>query len=55
MTCVVSMISLLRANGFNQNVFDYWGSAWMLSWIIAFPVLLVILPIVRKIVSLIVE
>ncbi len=55
MTLLVSLISLIRAKGFNLNIIDLWPSAWMISWAIAFPILLLILPLVRKIVSIIVE
>lgn len=55
MTCIVSAVSVVRANGFNAEFFHLWPSAWAFSWMVGFPVLLCVLPIVRKIVSLIVE
>lgn len=55
MSCLVSMISTLRAYGFADFDFGTWVQAWGLSWIVAFPALFVVLPIVRKIVAAMVE
>jgi hypothetical protein len=55
MSCLVSLISTLRAYGFAQFDPGTWMQAWGLSWIVAFPALFVVLPFVRKIVGMFVE
>jgi hypothetical protein len=55
MSCIVSLISTLRANGFGGFGVSGWLQAWGLSWIVAFPTLFVVLPLVRKIVAAVVE
>jgi hypothetical protein len=55
MSCLVSMISTVRAYGFADFDLGTWLQAWGLSWIVAFPSLFVVLPIVRKIVAAMVE
>ncbi len=55
MTCIVSVVSILRSQGFDMNFFHVWPSAWGISWLVAFPVLLLVLPLVRRIVSATVE
>jgi hypothetical protein len=55
MSCVVSLISTLRAHGFGGFEIGGWLQAWGLSWVVAFPTLFVVLPLVRKIVAAIVE
>jgi hypothetical protein len=55
MSCIVSLVSTLRAHGFEGFAFGGWLEAWGLSWIVAFPTLLLVLPAVRRIVSALVE
>jgi hypothetical protein len=55
MSCIVSLISSLRAYGFEQFSFATWMQAWGLSWALAFPSLFLVLPVVRKIVGAFVE
>jgi hypothetical protein len=55
MTCVVSLISVLKTGGLQPELLTIWLKAWGLSWLVAFPVLLVVLPLVRRIVGLLVE
>lgn len=54
MTCIVSAVSVLHAEGFTARFFTVWPGAWVLSWLIAFPVLLLVLPLVRRLVRLLV-
>jgi hypothetical protein len=37
MTCVVSAISILRAQGLTAPALAMWPSAWALSWLSPFP------------------
>jgi hypothetical protein len=55
MSCLVSLISTLRAYGFAGFEAGTWLQAWGLSWIVAFPALFVVLPVARKIVGAVVE
>ncbi|MBY5769440.1 DUF2798 domain-containing protein [Rhizobium laguerreae] len=55
MTCVVSAISIVRAQGLTAPALAMWPSAWALSWAIAFPVLLLMLPVVKRVTAVIVE
>ncbi|MBB3917040.1 DUF2798 domain-containing protein [Rhizobium fabae] len=55
MTCVVSAINILRAQGLTAPALAMWPSAWALSWAIAFPVLLLVLPVVKRLTAIIVE
>lgn len=55
MTCVVSLISVLRSNGFDSRVLELWPSSWLLSWLIAFPVLMVAAPVARRIAAALVH
>jgi hypothetical protein len=55
MSCLVSLISTLRAYGFADFAVSMWMQAWGLSWIVAFPALFVVLPLVRRIVGAFVE
>jgi hypothetical protein len=55
MSCIVSLISSLRAYGFAEFSIATWMQAWGLSWALAFPSLFLVLPVVRKIVGAFVE
>jgi hypothetical protein len=55
MSCLVSLISTLRAFGIAEFHASTWLQAWGLSWLVAFPALFVVLPIARKIVGVFVE
>jgi hypothetical protein len=55
MSCIVSLIATLRANGFGAFEVGGWLQAWGLSWIVAFPTLFLVLPVVRRIVAAVVE
>ncbi len=55
MSCIVSAISVIRAQGLNADFLHIWPSAWAFSWLVAFPLLFVVLPMARRIVALIVE
>jgi hypothetical protein len=55
MSCIVSLISSLRAHGFADFSAAIWMQAWGLSWLVAFPALFLVLPVVRKIVGAFVE
>lgn len=55
MSCIVSLISMLKNTGFSGFELPIWLGAWGLSWVVAYPVLLLILPLVRKLTSFIVE
>jgi Protein of unknown function (DUF2798) len=55
MSCVVSLISTLKAFGFSEFQIGNWMQAWGLSWLVAFPTVLLVLPVVRRIVGLVVE
>lgn len=48
MTCIVSMISTVRAVGIGPDLVAIWLQSWALSWAVAFPTLLVLLPLVRR-------
>lgn len=55
MTCVISLISTLRALGFVQGFLGIWLGAWGLSWLVAFPTVMVVLPLVRRMTATLVE
>lgn len=55
MSCVVSLVSTLRALGFADFQTVAWLQAWGLSWLVAFPALFIVLPLVRKIIGALVE
>lgn len=55
MTCIVSAVSVIKAQGLNAAFWHDWPGAWAFSWLVAFPCLLVILPMTRKLLSHIVE
>ena len=48
MTCIVSLVSSVRAMGWTSGSLRVWLQAWGLSWLIAFPTLLLVLPLVRR-------
>lgn len=51
MTCIVSAVSVLRAQGLSGQFLHVWLPAWGMSWVIAFPALLLVLPFVRHVVA----
>jgi hypothetical protein len=55
MSCIVSLISTLRAHGVGGFETLGWLQAWGLSWVVAFPTLFLVLPMVRRIVAALVE
>ncbi|MDP4946217.1 DUF2798 domain-containing protein [Alishewanella sp. HL-SH06] len=54
MTFVISLVSTLKALGFNDITLVGWMSAWLWSWLIAFPTLLIVLPIVKKFIQILI-
>lgn len=52
MTCIVSLVSSIRAAGLNPDTLPLWLGAWRISWLIAFPVLLLVLPVVKRLTML---
>ncbi|MDX5405661.1 MAG: DUF2798 domain-containing protein [Chromatiaceae bacterium] len=48
MTCVISLVSIIKALGLDGFSIAGWLSAWLWSWCVAFPTLLILLPLVRR-------
>ncbi|MDP5190591.1 DUF2798 domain-containing protein [Rheinheimera baltica] len=48
MTCVISLVSIIKALGLQGFTAVGWLNAWLWSWCVAFPTLLVLLPLVRR-------
>lgn len=55
MSCIVSLISTLRAFGPGPGFLHVWLGSWEVSWLIAFPALLLVLPLVRRLTSMVVQ
>ncbi len=56
MTCVVSLISVLRAmGGFGEGFFSVWLSSWMIAWAVAYPAMIIFMPVAKRLAFLVVE
>ncbi len=55
MSAIISLVNIIKALGFVENLLPVWLQAWVISWLIAYPTVLMVLPIVKWIVVRVVE
>ncbi|WP_171131849.1 MULTISPECIES: DUF2798 domain-containing protein [unclassified Ruegeria] len=51
MSCIVTGIATVKANGFGPSTFGDWMAAWAFCWPIAFTVILLLGPTVQRFVN----
>lgn len=51
MSCIVSGVAILRANGLNRELPAEWLAGWLPAWCVAFPCVMVLAPMTRRMVA----